>query len=129
MNKFVIDAYAWIEYFNGTALGEKAKEIIENSDNFIYTSAITIAELSSYFKRKKLDFKEAKKILSSLSSFYPVNSELAEEAGLLHAEIKSKNRHFGLADAFILLTAKKLNAKVLTGDEDFREIKEAFLIK
>jgi len=129
MNKFVIDAYAWIEYFDGTKSGEEARKIIENPNNSISTSVITIAELLSHFRRKKQDFQEAKKVLSSLSAFYPINSEFAEEAGLLHADIKSKNRHFGLADTFVLLTAKKLNAKVLTGDEDFREIKEAILIK
>jgi len=129
MNKFVIDAYAWIEYFAGTKLGEEVKKIIENPDNLISTNIITIAELSSYFERKGYNFNDFKKILLSLSSLYFIDLEFAEDAGLLHAEIKSKNRHFGLADTFVLLTAKRLNAKVLTGDEDFRNIKEAILIK
>jgi len=34
-----------------------------------------------------------------------------------------------MADIFVLLTARKLNAKVVTGDEDFRGLKEVVMIK
>ncbi|MEK6973654.1 MAG: PIN domain-containing protein [Nanoarchaeota archaeon] len=129
MNKFVIDAYAWIEYFKGTVPGEKVKNIVEDSNNLIYTNVITIAELSSFFERKDSSFKEAKKLLISLSSPIPINTEFADEAGKLHAELKKKIRHIGLADILVLLTAKKLNAKVVTGDEDFRDLKETYMIK
>lgn len=126
----VIDAYAWIEYFDGTELGIKVKNFIENSQNKIFTNVITIAELSSHFKRKKTyDFAEAKKVLSSISSFYNINEDFAEEAGNLHAEIKKERKHIGLVDIFVLLTARKLNAKVVTGDEDFRNLKEVIMIK
>ena len=90
---------------------------------------ITIAELSSFFERKDSSFKEAKKLLISLSSPIPINTEFADEAGKLHAELKKKIRHIGLADILVLLTAKKLNAKVVTGDEDFRDLKETYMIK
>lgn len=129
MNNFVIDAYAWVEYFDGTLLGEKVKEIIENPENSIFTNIITIAELASHFKRKKYDFDEPKKILLSLSSIYSPTLEFAEEAGNLHAELKKERKHMGLADIFVLLTARKIKAKVITGDEDFRGLKEVFMIK
>ena len=129
MNKFVIDAHAWIEYFNGTESGEKVKEIIENSKNRIYTNVITIAELSSSFSRKNNDFEEAKKIIASLSLFYLIDKDFAEESGKLHATLKKERKNIGLADIFVLLTARKLNAKVITGDEDFKGLKEVILIK
>ena len=129
MNRFVIDAYAWIEYFDGTNAGEKVKSIIENTQNSIYTNVITVAELINHFKRKNKNFEEVKKVLISLSSFYPVTFEFAEECGNLYAEIKKDRKHMGLADCFVLLTAKKLNAKVVTGDEDFRNLKETIMIK
>ena len=129
MNSFVLDSYAWIEYFDGTKAGEKVKEIIENKRNLIITSIVSIAETMSIFKRKGYDSDKAYKVIISISKIYEIDPEFAKEVGLLHAEIKSKNKHFSLADAFVLLTAKKLNAKVLTGDEDFRNIKEAVIIK
>ena len=33
--KYVIDSYAWIEYFMGTEAGEKAKPIIESTEEKI----------------------------------------------------------------------------------------------
>lgn len=129
MNRFVIDAYAWIEYFRGSLMGEKVKKIIEDPINVVYTNAITFAELSSSFHRNKADFEEAKKVIISLSLFHDINAVFADEAGELHALIKKERRHMGLADVFVLLTARKLNAKVVTGDEDFRDMKEAIMIK
>mgnify|MGYP001615170887 CR=1 FL=1 len=129
MTKYVIDAYAWVEYFEGSKIGEKVKEIIEDSRNSIFTNAITVAELSSHFNRKNLNFTEAKKILFSLSSIIEVSSDLAEEVGKVHAELKKSRKHIGLADIFVLVSARRLNAKVVTGDEDFRGLKEAFMVK
>ncbi|MGI0080361.1 MAG: hypothetical protein ACRECH_12145 [Nitrososphaerales archaeon] len=46
----------------------------------------------------------------------------------MQAEIKAKNKNFGLADSFVLSAARKIGAKVLTGDPDFRGIAEAILL-
>ncbi|HLD78983.1 MAG TPA: PIN domain-containing protein [Candidatus Nanoarchaeia archaeon] len=129
MNIFVIDAYAWVEYFDGTSLGEKVRKIVENDGNTIYTNVITIAELSSHFQRKGNIFEEARKIILSLSLVYNVSLQFAEEAGKNHAIIRNKRKHMGLADVFVLQTARKLKAKVVTGDEDFRGLPEVIMIK
>lgn len=129
MRVFVIDAYAWVEYFDGTGLGKKVQDIVEQSDNIIYTNVITLAELASHFKRRDQDFSSAKQSLFSLSSVYSISPEFAEDAGLLHALIKKDRKHMGLADVLVLLTARKLSGKVVTGDEDFRGIKEVVMLK
>jgi predicted nucleic acid-binding protein len=38
-------------------------------------------------------------------------------------------KDFGLADAYVLATARKLKSKILTGDPHFKGMKEAVLIK
>ncbi|MDP4012468.1 MAG: PIN domain-containing protein [Candidatus Nanoarchaeia archaeon] len=127
--KLVIDSYAWIEYFDGTNLGLKVKDFFNDKNNTIITNAITITEVVSKAKRAGKDIKEIYEAMSNLSSIYNINDSLALEAGELHADIKSKRKHFSVADIFVLLTARKLNAKVVTGDEDFRGLKEAIMIK
>jgi len=42
--KYVIDSYAWIEYFRGTRAGVKARRYIEEENSA--TPTILIAELS-----------------------------------------------------------------------------------
>src|SRR3989338_5139226 len=112
MSEYVIDAYAWIEYLEGTEKGQKVKGIIENPNNKTHTNIITIAELASIFTRKKYNFEECKASLLPWTNFYEVDVEFAEEAGKLHAEIKKERKHMGMADVFVLLTAKKLDAKI-----------------
>lgn len=57
------------------------------------------------------------------------DEELSIQAGLLHFEMRKTLKDFGLADAFVLATARKLKSKVLTGDPHFESVKEAILIK
>ncbi len=125
---YVIDTYGWIEYFNGTKKGEKVKAIIENSKNRIYTNIVTVAELASSYKRNELNFKQEKEALLSLSKIYNLDVEFAEQVGELHAKMKKTRKHMGLADIFILLTAKKVGGKVVTGDQDFKGLKETIMI-
>lgn len=126
--KYVIDAYAWIEYFVESDKGKKVKEIIESRENEIFVSIITIAEVSSIAIRENRDVELGHKIILGLSHVYFINLELAKEAGILHAEIKKKIKDFGLADTFVLLTARKIGAKIVTGDPHFKGFKEAVLI-
>jgi len=52
-----------------------------------------------------------------------------EEAGKLHAQFKKIRKHISMADVFVYYTAKKINGKVVTGDEDFQGLKEVIMIK
>ena len=44
-------------------------------------------------------------------------------------QVKKKIPNFSLCDAFVLQTAKSNDARVLTGDPDFRGIKEALMLR
>lgn len=126
--KYVIDAHAWIEYFVGSDKGNIVKRIIESDENEIFTSIITVAEVVSVTKRENRDAEEKYKDIINLSKLFFISSEMAKEAGILHAETRKRIKDFGLADAFVLLTARKLGAKILTGDPHFKGFKEAILI-
>ena len=127
--KYVIDSYAWIEYFEGSYIGEEVKEIVENSENEIITNILNVSELSNYFERKNLDFENSYKILISISKIYKFETKFAKEAGTLCAKIRKKIPSFGLIDSFVLLTARTADAKILTGDKHFKDFKEAILLK
>jgi predicted nucleic acid-binding protein len=128
MSKHVIDAYAWIEYLDGSEAGRKVGALIEENDE-TYTCAMTIAEVVSKVARKGKNVKVAYDVLLSNSEIVDVDEELSLEAGLLHFEMRKTLKDFGLADAYVLATAKKLKSKILTGDLHFKNVKEAVLIK
>ena len=130
MTKYVIDTFAWIEYLIASNKGTIVKEIIESEHNEIFTSLISISEVMSVAKREGMDYNQTFLTIISLSKIYEIDLEFAKEAGLLHAEIRTKIKDFGLADTFILLTARKLQAKVLTGDSHFKSFnKEVIFLK
>jgi PIN domain nuclease of toxin-antitoxin system len=126
-SKYVIDSWAWIEYFDATKYGLKAKGIIEKHE--IFTSAITISELVSKFLKEGKDPNEMVSALVSLSKIINIDINLARGIGMVHYQVKRTNPNFSFGDAAVLYTARSLNAKVLTGDPDFEGIKEVEMLK
>ena len=127
--RLVVDTFCWIDYLEGNEAGEKVREYIKNPDNEVITMILNIAEISSIVSRRNFDIDKVLNIVFSNSKIYNFDFEFSKQAGLLHAEIRKKIKDFGLIDAFVLLTARKLKAKVITGDEHFRKFKEAIIIK
>ena len=128
MTSFVVDAFAWVEYLQGTEKGKKSAEIIENDTNRIFTSSATIAEVLSKVLRQNKEIDAALSHISNFSTVVDVSNEIGIIAAQIHFEAKKKNKNFGMLDAFVAATARKLNAKILTGDPDFKNFKEAVLI-
>lgn len=127
MTKHVIDAYAWIEYLDGSNSGKKVSTILENNDD-IYTCAITLGEVVSKVARMGKDAKIAYDVMLSNSQIISVDEELSLQAGLVHCEMRKSSKDFGLADAYVLALARKLKSKIITGDPHFKGIKEAIMI-
>lgn len=117
---YVIDSYAWVEYFRGTKEGAAAKEYIEKKSNA--TCSITIAELAEKYKRENKDFSEDYHFIVSKSEIIDLSADIAIAAGEINFENKRKIKNWGMSDAIIMATAKMFNAQVVTGDEHFRNL-------
>jgi predicted nucleic acid-binding protein len=126
--KFLIDSSAWIEYLEGSLKGEKVNEILESS-NEIYSISLILSEVISKSKRSNQDVGIPFRAITLNSKFVDISPDLSREAGILHAEMKKKNRDFGLVDAMIWVLAKNLNAKLVTCDFHFRNFKNVVLLK
>lgn len=129
MNKYIIDAWAWIEYFRGTQHGAKLNDLLENSATEIYTCAITVAEIISKTAREGQDVETAYDMIISNSKIIKLDEQLSKQAGLLHFRMRQTSKDFGIADAFILAAANKLETKIITGDPHFKGVKNAIMIK
>ena len=127
MSEYVVDSWAWIEYLKGSNRGLRIKEEIEKC-SILLTNSISVAEVISKVKRNEMDVEIAWNAMVNLSKTVPCYEDFSKEAGLAHAEIKKKTPNFSLGDAFVLQTARKFAAKILTGDPDFAGIKEAEII-
>lgn len=132
--RYVIDAYAWIEYFRASKSGEVAKRYIESEGSA--TPTIVVSEISRKLLReielgnetsegrlKRLEF------IRATSQIVDLDFEIAAEAGEIDIDMKKKVKGWGLADSIILCTAKIAKGNVVTGDEHFRELEETIFIK
>jgi predicted nucleic acid-binding protein len=124
---FVIDSFAWVEYFIGSEFGKTAKQYIESGNSV--TPSIVIAELSSKYHREKIDFKDRLNFIKMKSGVSVLNEEIAVLAGKVNSERKVKVKNWGIVDSIILATANLLNARVVTGDEHFKDIERVIMIK
>jgi len=126
--KYVVDSYAWIEYFRGSKVGEKAKEIIESGE--AATATITIAELKEKYTREGwLYFEDDLLFITSSTILVNLTKEIAVKAGEINMTMKARVKGWGIADSIILATAQTENAKVITGDRHFEGIKQTILIE
>ncbi len=124
---YIVDSFAWIEYFAGTRAGEVAKRYIENGDAI--TPTIVIAELSAKYSKIKQDFASKLRFIVLKSRTVALDEETATLAGSISTERKTIIKRWGLVDSIILATARLQKINVLTGDEHFRDLKEAIMIK
>ena len=128
MSRYVVDAYAWIEYLEGSAKGSIVDSIVRKEKNEAITASVTVAEVVSKAARSNYDVKQALEVLRRLSLLHEVEETTAELAGRLHTEVKKNIRDFGLADAFVLATARMLKAKIVTGDPHFKGMRNVILL-
>lgn len=120
----LVDSWAWIEYFKGSPAGEKAKAIIESGRQLLL-AAINVSEIYLFLLRNKpADSERLMKFVLDSSFVIPLETAAALKAS------KIKHTHkMGLADAIVMATAEENKAEILTGDEDFKDMKNVIYIR
>jgi len=123
----LLDSFAWMEYFMGTKKGEKVKKLVDDNIQ-LYTSPIVIAEIYSKSLRTDKNVEERKDFIIKRCAIVALDEIISVEAAKIHAENKVKAPDFGLADAFILASARSRKMTVLTGDPHFKNFKDAVML-
>ncbi len=105
----------------------KLRDILEGGVE-VYTCAVTLAEVVSKAARTGRDPETAYAVIHGNSTVVDADEQLSRQTGILHAEVRRTINDFGLADAYVLATSRRLGAKVLTGDPHFTNIPDATMI-
>lgn len=125
--EYVIDSYAWIEYFRGTESGRKARPYVEGDSSA--TSSLTLAELKEkYLRENWQSFESDLNFISTRTAIAPVDRQIALLSGELNYKRKKAKSGWEMADSVILATARSASAKVVTGDRHFEGLPDAILI-
>ncbi len=128
--RYVIDSFAWIEYFMGTRAGQNTKKIIENSEEKL-TPTICLAEV--YGKTLKVENQELaekqRAYIKEKSALIPLDESIALEAAKINVRMKKDTDGWGIADSIVFATATIKKAEVVTGDEHFKNLRNVVFIK
>ena len=123
--RYILDTYAWVEYFRGSEKGKTVSRIMGNS---LFTPENCIAELRIWCLEERIDFEEILEIIRKCSSIEPINLNNWKEAASIRQEQRKTQSNFGLMDAIILAKQKEIKGRIVTGDRHFQNLKDVLLI-
>lgn len=116
----LLDTWAWVEYFKGTAHGARVGEVLAREDT-VATSILTVAELGDlHFRDGRPALEERISFIASRGRLLEVTRAVAEKAGRTKWAQRRRKRAMGLGDAIIYETAQAEGLTVLTGDPGFK---------
>src|SRR3989344_2405402 len=104
-SRYMLDSSAWIEYFSGSDMGVKIKDIVEKEATV--TCMLSVAEISDKFSRDNERFDKFLAFIRSISSIANLTVESCSESGKLKVHKRATKKKFSLADAIIYLSAKE----------------------
>ncbi len=119
---YIIDSYAWIEYFKGSTKGEILRALFLKEENKFATIECSLAEIKGWSLREKEDFDKHFIIIRANSTIFPVVQQNWIEAARERFELRKSRKHFGLIDAVIVVKQKEHGCKVISGDPHFKEM-------
>lgn len=126
--KYLIDSYAWVEYFLGSKKGEILKKLFLNEKNKFYTIECCLAEIRGWSIKNNRDFNEIYAIIKTNSEILKLSEDDWILAGEERIKQREKQKNFGLIDSAILTKQKETNCKIITGDSHFANIKEVIFL-
>lgn len=133
--KIVVDAYAWVEIFIGSEKGDKARNILRDALE-VYTPDVVLAEIARKYLREGVEHQvifDRLKVVMEASDIASIDVDVAFESARCYEELSQRAKSEGfktpsLFDAIVLAIARVFKAKVLTGDEHFKNLPETLWI-
>jgi len=126
----VLDAFPLLAYFQNEPAGPEVAAILRRAqagEVRLVIAAINLGEVTYRIIREK-GFESAQEALAYIQAnaieVIDVDRELALSAAVLKA-----NHRLGYADCFAAALAQRLNAAIVTGDPDFRQVEHLVTIE
>jgi len=122
---FVLDTFALIAHFDAESGGEKVSKLLIDAGNGEITVAMSLINIGElfYITSRQQGISKAQAMLEDLRAF-PITLYDATETRILAAARLKAEYPISYADAFAATLAQELGASLVTGDPEFKTIKE-----
>jgi predicted nucleic acid-binding protein len=118
----LLDASAWVEFFQGTEKSKKVESVLKTEENF--TSIVSIAEIVNWCLRN--DIRDMITIyaegIKKGSRILDLSESIALAAGELNFDRKKTFKNWGMLDSFIVATSLLYDLRILTKDSQFKDL-------
>ena len=120
---YVLDSFALLAYFQAEAGGAKVKDILKQAKMGEVVTSLSLINLGEiiYITGRKLSNDRAKEILLDILLLPIQLAEVTMDRVLAAAQIKTQYP-ISYADAFAVALAQELNATIVTGDPEFKQV-------
>ncbi|MBI2146378.1 hypothetical protein HYU22_03495 [Candidatus Woesearchaeota archaeon] len=119
---YIIDSYAWIEYFTGSVKGKVLQQLFLDSKNRFLTVECCLAEIKGWSLKQQMDFDSLFKVLRANSRIIPLTEHDWIDAAQHRFEQRQTQPDFGLIDAVLLVKQQEFNCKIVSGDRHFKNL-------
>jgi len=128
MSRFIIDSYAWVEYFNGSTKGKKVQKLLLDQKHSFSTIHPCLAELHGWALKNSQDFNQVLQVVRANSDLISLSEDEWIQAGKERFLQRKREPDFGLIDAAILVKQHELGCKVVSGDRHFRKVQDVVFL-
>ncbi len=120
---YVLDSFAILAYFQAEGGGAKVKDILKQAKMGDAATSLSLINLGEviYITGRKLSNDRAKEILLDILLLPIRLAEVTMDRVLAAAQIKTQYP-ISYADAFAVALAQELNATIVTGDQEFKQV-------
>lgn len=119
MTDYLLDSWAWMELFHGSPAGGKILELAKNADR-LYTTSANLYEV--LYRIGQDEGEQAAEEKRAAIMNYAVVQDITVAVALKAVELRKREKLAAL-DSFTLAAALLLGAKLVTGDSDFKNVK------
>jgi predicted nucleic acid-binding protein len=127
---FVLDSFALLAFFQAEPAGLRVSELLDQAARGEVGLAITTVNLGevAYRTERRYGLKRAQGVLAKIQEYAPAVIDVNRELALAAAHLKARY-HMSYADCFVAALAQRLDAAVVTGDPDFRQIEHLVAVE
>lgn len=126
---YIIDSYAWVEYFIGSEKGEMLAKLFLDEKNRFLTVECCLAEIRGWSLKNGQDFDKLFKVIRANSNIASVTEHDWIDAGQIRFEQRKLKKDFGLIDSVLLVKQKEFECRIVTGDKYFKGLRNVIFLK
>ncbi len=125
MSDFVLDAFALLAFFQDEPGRARVEELLRSAEaghDRLFATVVNVGEVL-YRLRNNHGSRNAGQALLRLDQMNVAVADVDRDLALQAAYAKAE-RHLGYLDCFVFALARRLNATIVTGDDDFERVQD-----